>query len=55
MPARVIRTLSDEEVAGKTRDTEDYISLAQRSRDSMREVEAMDQPEPGRRRIGAPA
>lgn len=53
MPARVLRELTDEEVAQKTRETEEYIALAQRSRDTMREVDALDAPEPGRRRIGA--
>ena len=50
-PARVLRQLTDEEVAGKTRETEAYIALARRSRDTMREVEALTAPEPGRRRI----
>ncbi|SMP49013.1 transferase hexapeptide repeat family protein [Noviherbaspirillum suwonense] len=53
MPARVLRELTDEEVAQKTRETEEYIALAQRSRDTMREVDALDAPEAGRRRIGA--
>ena len=55
MPARVLRTLSDDEVTAKTRDTEDYIALVERSRDTMREVEALDAPEAGRRRIGGAA
>lgn len=50
-PARVLRQLTDEEVAGKTRETEAYIALARRSRDTMREFEALTAPEPGRRRI----
>jgi len=53
-PARVLRLLTDEEVAHKLRDTDDYIALAQRSLDTMREVEALSAPEPARRRIGAP-
>ena len=55
MPARVLRTLNDDEVAAKTRDTEDYIALVQRSRDTMREVEALVEPELGRRRVGETA
>jgi phenylacetic acid degradation protein len=54
MPARVLRQLTDEEVADKTRETEEYIALARRSRDTMREVEALTAPEAGRRRIGMP-
>lgn len=50
-PARVLRQLTDEEVAHKRRDTDDYIALAQRSLDTMQEVEALTAPEPGRRRI----
>ena len=50
-PARVLRQLSDEEVARKTRDTEDYITLARRSLDTMQEVDALTAPEAGRRRI----
>ena len=53
-PARVLRQLSDEEVARKTRDTEDYITLARRSLDTMQEVDALTAPEAGRRRIVPP-
>lgn len=53
-PARVLRQLSDEEVARKTRDTEDYIVLARRSLDTMQEVDALTAPEAGRRRIVPP-
>lgn len=52
-PARVLRQLTDEEVAGKTRETEEYIALARRSRDTMREVDALTAPEAGRRRIAS--
>jgi phenylacetic acid degradation protein len=52
-PARVLRQLTDEEVAHKTRDTDDYIALARRSLDTMREVDALTAPEAGRRRIGS--
>jgi phenylacetic acid degradation protein len=54
MPARVLRQLSDEEVARKTRDTEDYITLARRSLDTMQEVDALTALEAGRRRIVPP-
>ena len=53
-PARVLRQLSGEEVARKTRDTEDYIVLARRSLDTMQEVDALTAPEAGRRRIVPP-
>ena len=53
-PARVLRQLSGEEVARKTRDTEDYITLARRSLDTMQEVDALTAPEAGRRRIVPP-
>ena len=52
MPARVLCELTDEEAAAKARDTEAYIALARRSRESMREVDALTAPEAGRRRIG---
>jgi phenylacetic acid degradation protein len=55
MPARVLRELTNEEIAQKTRETEEYIALARRSRETMREVEALAVPEPGRRRIGGHA
>jgi phenylacetic acid degradation protein len=54
-PARVLRQLSDEEVAHKTRDTEDYITLARRSLDTMQAVDALAAPEADRRRIVPPA
>jgi phenylacetic acid degradation protein len=53
-PARVLRQLTDEEVVRKVRDTDDYIALAQRSLDTMHEVEALSAPEPDRRRISVP-
>lgn len=53
-PARVLRALTDEEVARKTADTADYIELARRSQQSMREVEALCEPEPNRRRMIGP-
>jgi phenylacetic acid degradation protein len=53
-PARVLRQLTDEEVARKVRDTDDYIALAQRSLDTMHEVEALSAIEPNRRRISVP-
>jgi len=50
VPAKVIRTLKDEEVAWKLEGTRAYQALAQRSLASMREVEPLRQPEVGRAR-----
>ena len=50
VPAKVIRTLKDEEVAWKLEGTRAYQALAQRSLASMREVEPLRQAEPGRAR-----
>lgn len=48
MPARVVRGLSDQEIAWKTRGTGEYIELAQRSLRSLRPVEPLHAPEPDR-------
>ncbi|MBK4734612.1 phenylacetic acid degradation protein PaaY [Noviherbaspirillum pedocola] len=53
-PARILRVLSEEELAHKHADTADYIALAQRSLETMREVEALTEPEPNRRRMAGP-
>ena len=50
-PARKIRELSEEEVEWKTRGTEDYQRLTQRSFDSMVEVEPLTEAEPDRPRL----
>ncbi|MCG2586242.1 phenylacetic acid degradation protein PaaY [Massilia sp. TS11] len=52
-PARVTRSLSDEEVAWKSRGTAEYHQLVQRSQRSMRACEPLAEPEPGRRRFDA--
>jgi phenylacetic acid degradation protein len=54
IPARVLRSLSDDEVRWKDDNTRLYRELAGRSHASLREVEALAAPEPGRRRIDIP-
>jgi phenylacetic acid degradation protein len=51
MPARVVRGVTDAEIAWKNTGTAQYHELAVRSRDTMREVEAFAEPEPDRPRI----
>lgn len=48
IPAKVRRSLSDEEIAWKRVGTEEYQRIAQRSRATMREVEALGEIEPDR-------
>lgn len=50
VPAKVIRTLKDEEIAWKLEGTRAYQALARRSLASMREVVPLRQPEAGRTR-----
>ncbi|MBA5606520.1 phenylacetic acid degradation protein PaaY [Duganella sp. FT3S] len=50
-PARVLRTLSDDEIRWKSDGTAQYQELAVRSLQTMREVEALTQVEPDRKRI----
>ena len=50
-PARVMRTLSDDEIKWKTAGTGQYQELALRSMLTMREVEALTEVEPERQRI----
>jgi len=50
-PARVVRELSAAEVADKTRGTAMYHRLTQRSLQTMRSVDPLSRPEPGRRRF----
>jgi phenylacetic acid degradation protein len=50
-PAKVIRPVSDEEIAWKSYGTRQYHDLAVRSMASLREVEALTAVEPGRGRI----
>jgi phenylacetic acid degradation protein len=51
VPARVVRRLSDEEMAWKRAGTRTYQDLAERSLETMREVQPLAQVEPDRRRI----
>lgn len=54
IPARVLRTLTDEEVRWKDDNMRLYQKLGERSRASLREVEALTQAEPNRRRLDIP-
>lgn len=50
-PAKIVRTVSDEEIAWKSYGTRQYHDLNVRSMRTMREVEALTEVEPDRRRI----
>jgi phenylacetic acid degradation protein len=50
-PARVMRAVTDEELAWKSMGTKQYHDLAVRSMQTMREVDALNEVEPGRKRI----
>jgi carbonic anhydrase/acetyltransferase-like protein (isoleucine patch superfamily) len=52
-PAKVLREVSDEEIAWKSRGTAFYQALAARSRESLLPAEPLSAVEPGRRRIDA--
>jgi len=54
IPARVLRELTAEEIRWKDDNMRLYQQLAERSRDTMREVEALAAPERGRKRIDVP-
>jgi hypothetical protein len=54
IPARILRALSEDEVRWKDDNTRLYQQLAARSRESLREVEALTEVEPQRRRIDIP-
>ena len=54
IPARVLRTLTDEEIRWKDDNAALYRQLAVRSAGTMRQVDALREPEPGRRRIEVP-
>ena len=54
IPARVLRTLSDEEIRWKEENAALYRQLAERSARTMQAVDALSAPEPGRRRIEVP-
>jgi phenylacetic acid degradation protein len=51
VPAKVVRELSDQEIAWKKEATAVYQALAQRSIESMRATEALTTVEPHRKRI----
>jgi phenylacetic acid degradation protein len=53
IPARVLRALTDDEIAWKRAATRQYQELASRSRRTLREAEALEAVEPDRRRIQA--
>ena len=54
IPAKVLRQLSDEEIRWKDDNMALYQQLAVRSTTTMREVDALTRPEPGRKRIHIP-
>ena len=54
MPAKVIRTLSDEEIAWKVDGTRTYQDLARRSLATMTECDPLSEIEPDRKRIHMP-
>jgi phenylacetic acid degradation protein len=51
VPAKVLRALTDEEIAWKGEGTREYQRLAQRSLATMRPVEALSALDPGRKRV----
>ncbi len=51
MPAKIVRTLSDDEIAWKHRGTVEYQQLAIRCMQSMQEVEPLTEVEPHRQRL----
>jgi phenylacetic acid degradation protein len=53
-PARIIRELSETELAWKIEGTRSYQELARRSLATMLETVALSRPEPGRKRIDVP-
>ncbi len=54
-PAKVVRTLSDKEIAWKREGSEIYVRLAAEAAEKLRPATALDAPEPDRRRIVPPA
>jgi phenylacetic acid degradation protein len=50
-PARIVRTVTDDEIAWKSAGTRQYHELTLRSMRSMREVDALEEAEPGRQRL----
>lgn len=54
IPARVLRTLTDEELAWKIEGTSSYLELTRRSLTTMRATKPLPTPEPDRKRIELP-
>jgi phenylacetic acid degradation protein len=54
VPAKIVRELTEQELAWKVEGTQSYQDLARRSLATMRETEALTRVEPGRRRIELP-
>src|SRR5205809_2430471 len=54
VPAKIVRTLTDQELAWKIEGSRSYQELPRRSLATMRETEALSVPEPGRKRIDLP-
>jgi phenylacetic acid degradation protein len=54
IPARIIRELSDAELAWKVEGTQSYQALTRRSLDTMRATTPLAAPEPDRRHIDLP-
>jgi len=50
-PAKLLRPLSDDEVKWKSAGTQEYVNLAKRCNESLREVEALTQIQPNRPRF----
>lgn len=54
VPAKVVRALTEQEMAWKAEGTQSYQELTRRSLTTMVEAAALDAPEPGRKRIELP-
>jgi len=54
VPAKVVRALTEQELAWKIEGTQSYQELARRSLSTMVETQALSAPEPGRKRIELP-
>jgi phenylacetic acid degradation protein len=55
VPARIVKKLSDEEIAWKEEGTREYHELARRGLATLVEAEALTEPEPDRKRTGGKA
>jgi phenylacetic acid degradation protein len=54
VPAKIVRKLTDQEMAWKVEGTQSYQELTRRSLETMAQVDALLAPEPDRRRIELP-